>query len=216
MHWKATAACVLALAGGSQAAIVNFNFEEYAGNTNSGAGVYNSLNYVKGAAALDISRSSNTAFDIWDSNGNPVPASWGRKHLSPFFDASASDMFVVNISAPGTVTKVTINYGDYGADSGDAHFQAWDAADGGGSQLSNQTQFWNGDIQFGQMGTFTYSGSGIASITFWGEQGLYPNSLYWDNIEIEYLDNVIPLPSVAGLGMAGLVALGIRRRRPVA
>jgi len=201
--------------GAVQAGTVGFGFEEYAGGSAS-AGAFTSLNYLKSGSTLDITRSGGERFDILNHVTNPVggswPASWGDKHLSPFYNGAASDMFVVNISAPGDVTGVSAQYSDFGQDSGNVRFQVWSGADGTGSLLSDQSQFWSGSLP--DFGTFTYSGSGIGSITFWGELGSFPNSLYWDNIEIEYTDNpAIPLPSVAGLGAAGLLALGARRRR---
>ena len=200
-------AIVAASAGAVSAGPVSFNFESLPTNT------VTSLNYPVGAAVLNLSRSSGANFGFQDLTPFGRPVSWGTRTLSPF-TANVSDQFNALFTAPGSVTSVSIEYGDYGQDSGNARFQVWSGAPGVSTLLSDQTQFWNGTIAGGSNGTFVYSGSNIGSISFWGEVGQFNNSLYWDNININYEDGqVIPLPSVAGMSLAGLAVIGIRRRR---
>lgn len=205
---------VAACAASAAATPVAFNFETVA-VTGNAVGGYTSLNYVLGAASLDITRTSGTAFDVTGTSGRP--GSWGGRSLSPFFNASIADKFNANISTPGTVTSISIEYGDFApSDGGDVYFEVWSGPNATGVLSYSEVQNWPGSTGFPSFGTFSFAGTGIGSIRFWGEIGAsnFPNSLFWDNINIDYTEGaVIPLPSVAGMSLAGLAVIGIRRRR---
>lgn len=212
------AAAVTGLAG---ATTVMFDFEDVplAQVSNAeNAGLLSSLSMTKGGLTAQLSRTSGASFDVFniDQNFGPsfvFPPQWGTRSLSPFANFAISDAFVVNFSG-GTVSAVDIEYGDFGGDSGDVRFQAWDGPNGTGNLLSNLTQSYNGNLTNGDVGTFNASAAGIASITFWGEVGSFPMSLYWDNMRVEFERAVvIPLPTGAGLAGLGLMVVAIRRRR---
>lgn len=208
---------LVALAAGTACA-GTITFESVAATANTGALTTLSLPDGDGVTATFTRLGPVSRFDVWTLFGNPRPASWGTRSLSPFFaQGGSSDMFLVNFTAPGRIiTGVRIEYGDYGGDTGNVRFQAFSGANGGGATLSNQTQFWNGDFFVGSpAGVFAAaSATPILSLKFWGEQGSFNNSLYWDNLEITSIpENVIPLPHAAGMALAGIGVLGVRRRR---
>ncbi len=217
-----TLAVLFTSAGAASADSVLFGFEEYAG-VSGAPGTYSTLVYSKGGVTLEFTRMfgpanpSGTRFDIENLSPFNRPATWGNKALSPFFNASQNDWFVASITAaPGAVTSIRMEYGDYGGDTGNARLVVLDGLYGTGAQLSSQSQAWNGNFNLGSApGFFTYSGTGIQSFAFRGEEGVsgFPNSLYWDNFLIEFDSTIIPLPSAGLLAGAGLLVIPLSRRR---
>jgi hypothetical protein len=190
------------------AATVTFDFEELA----TGTGL-TSITMTKSGITVDIYREGGATFGIADlSPFATFPASWGQRTLNPFVGGTGNTAFIANIS-PG-VQGVSLEMGDFGADADDLILEAYSGLDGTGTLLGTATGFLPpGGSTFG-FATLSTTGADIRSIRFIGGSPNFPNSVYYDNLQLTSTDMVIPEPTsltLLGLGVIGL--LGCARRK---
>jgi hypothetical protein len=188
-----------------------FNFEGEAGGPHD-AGALTSLSMTKGGVTVTIVRSSGERFDVVDNTvagQTGKPPTWGSRSLSPFFNATNGDFFIATFST--TVTNVSIQFGDYGADSDTGFLRAFDGIGGTGSLLDSDSFFY-GTSSFPIFGMLDVSGIGIRSIAFGNVAGDdFVPSLFWDNLVLRGAD-VIPAPAAVLPFALGLLAAWRRKR----
>ena len=217
MHNLALAAAVGLFLGGASAVAtaqgdVVFDFESFEGNPDNRAGDYTTLSVEADGVAALIYRTSLERFTVWDSGGQDVPESWGRKHLSPVFNFVIDDYLVMSFVEP--MSEVTIEFGDYGEDRDLAEIYAYDREHLEGNEIGyisaemgENDMRWDGPTLL----TFTAApGEEIWSIKFRGGEDPFLQSTFIDNIAVK----VVPTPgTLAVLGLACAMGAGRLRRR---
>lgn len=199
----------LTLAAFSAANAQLFDFEgEVATGSNSGG--YSTLTMVNGAQTLTITRVGGTAFDVVENTGSQAgkPANWGMNSLSPFFDYTGG-AFICDFAVG--INSFSVDVGDYvPSDDDEVTLSAYTGAGGTGTFLGSITDTLPGDsptFDFKAI-TMSFGGSPAAmSIVMSGGSGGFPQSLFWDNI------NVSTVPEPTTFAVLGLGALALRRKR---
>jgi hypothetical protein len=197
---------VLLLVAGALVATAPAQLFDFEGEATTGfAGGLTSLTMTQGFVTVTIVRSSGLGFDVQSLIAGP--ASWGTRTLSPFAHGTTDDFFRVNFSTP--VTGVSIQLGDFAADSDRAFLRAFSGLSGGGSLLdSTSLDYGLGSLPV-DVGFLAVSGAGIRSIEFGGGSTDFPNSLYWDNLQLR---GAVPSPAAALPFALGLLAARRKRR----
>jgi len=191
-----------------------FDFESvaatstYAGST----GGYTSLSQTDNGLTLVITRSSGSAFDVFDNTtmggGHHFPLTWDNHSLSPFVASATNDFFVGNFST--AVNAVELEALDFSLDSDTIVMEVWSGANGTGTLLHTATNTWGMNTGPDYMAVGWNGGpSGSAlSIVFRGGSTAAPQSMFVDNIAA----TAVPEPAtMAALGLGALAM--IRRRR---
>lgn len=204
------AVCGVMVGISTASADVVFDFEDQTGNVDNTAGDMTALSLQSGGVFALITRTSGERFTVWNSQGEDVPGGWGAKHLSPVFNLFEDDYLVMSFSEG--MSRVTVEFGDYGQDQDLAEVWAYDQtlAEGGllgvsTGELGENDMRWDGPTSV----TFVAQpGEEIWSIKFRGGQDPFYQSTFIDNISMD----VVPTPG--GVGVLGVVCLvGARRRR---
>lgn len=216
--------CVVVCAAASNTAQSRpavFDFESFsAASPFTAPGNYTALADSDSGVNLALSRSSGARFDITLAGGAFFPTTWGQNILSPFHSTIppntppfVNDVFVANLTGAAGY-GASIEFGDFGQGADAMYFEVWSGANGSGTLLYSDVEIWTGNFQFGSPAdSFSYLGStAIGSVLFWGGENGFPNSMYWDNLVID-LNPLVPLPSAAGLALAGFAIVSSRRRR---
>lgn len=198
-------------AGPAGAGIVTFDFEQLAGNADPRAGDFRVLNVESDGLFAVIQRTTNERFTVWNSSGQNVPGAWGAKHLSPVFDLLRNDYMQMSFSQG--LSRVTIEFGDYGQDHDLAELWAFTEINLGGELLGVSTgDLGDSDMRWDDPTSVTLTaprGERIWSIKFRGGQDPFFQSTFIDNIVV----NTVPAPgALAGLGAACAAAAARRRR----
>lgn len=192
---------------------VVFDFESVSGNPDNTAGDYRLLNLEVDGVRAVIFRSEGERFTVWDSSGLDVPATWGRKHLSPVFNFVIDDYLVMSFSEP--MSEVSVEFGDYGDDHDLAEMFAFDHLNALGDPIGRVTgEMGDNDMRWDGPTTLTFSaqpGEEIWSIKFRGGEDPFLQSTFIDNIVTKL---AVPTPcTLAVLGIACAAGAGRLRRR---
>lgn len=212
------AGLALLVVGSPARAQIVFDFESVLPVLSLNPTTVSSVTQTVSGLTVTIYRTSGAVIDVWDLSFFSGPASWGSRSLGTFIDLT-DDYLVANFSAPVGGVGVSVEFGDYGADSDDTVLlEAFSGLDATGSSLGSASSSWGGgDFFLGESpGTIGVAASGIRSIRFKGGSFQFPQSLYWDNLTVQQQRDIVPEPGalamLAGLGVAG-VGLLFRRRR---
>lgn len=211
-----TMAVGISVVGAASASVrgdVVFDFESIEGNRNNRAGDYRVLDLESGGVRAVIFRSEGERFTVWDSSGQNVPDSWGRKHLSPVFNYVADDYLVMSFSAP--MSEVSIEFGDYGEDQDIAEMYIYEQINAQGNPLTHVTgEMGYNDMRWDGPTTLTFvadPGASFTSIKFRGGEDPFLQSTFIDNIVTKL---AVPTPgTLAVLGLGCAVGAGQLRRR---
>ncbi|MBT8060696.1 MAG: hypothetical protein KJO33_13940, partial [Gammaproteobacteria bacterium] len=165
----------------------NFDFEELA--TSSGLANTN-LDMTRGGQSVSLYRSSGAGLDVVDLAGS-VDSSWGSRTLSPF--SFFGDVFIADFGLP--VNDVCIDFGDFGPSDDDTPVELWayDGAGGTGALVDSTSESWLDTDSFPDFKFNCVSASGansIQSIVF-TSAGPFPNSLYYDNLQMRFDANTL-------------------------
>jgi PEP-CTERM motif len=182
-----------------------FDFETQAG-TESPVGALTSLSMTDAGLTMTIKRLGGTAFDIVDNVSSQAgkPASWGKRSLTPFIDATGG-AFVCDFSLG--INFFTVEAGDYGADSDDITLEAWTGLGGTGTLIATASPTY-GTSAFPTVATGGGTIPGTAlSIVMRGGSTAFPASLFWDNI------HATAVPEPASFAVLGIGAVALLRRR---
>lgn len=171
-----------------------------------GTGTYNPLTITNvlgsGASADFVGGSVGVAY--WPFFLGSPPAGWGNQGL-------AIQSYTINFSSPAfRAFEIEFSLHDYdtlGAATADVGFEVYSGQNGLGMRLdSSVPQSYTLDAKQGEFGSMTFDGSsGIGSIVLTSTA----SASFWDNLTLV----AVPLPGAAGMGTAGLLALGVRRSR---
>lgn len=217
--FSAAMACLGLLASAASAAVTVFDFEDQAATFTSPpdtirTGALTSLSMAKNGLTLTVTRDSGRAFDIVANTGNQAqkPADWGERSLDPFFSETPVDALVGTFNAP--VSSVSIEFGDYGQDSDGFTLQVFDGPDGSGALLgTNMVPYGNSALPI--FGTGYLAAAGIRSIRFTGGSPEFPNSVFYDNIQVSHEAPADAIPEAGSMTLlpGALPMLGLLRRR---
>ncbi len=213
-----SASLIFMISGSAWASSIKFDFESetatFTPPPGPSPGALASLTMTENGLTATLSRTTAaTEFDIINTSGFPgsFPATWGLQHLDPFSASPAGDSFLADFSIP--LNTLSIEFGDFaGDDDSLVELSAFSGLGGTGTLLDTNTSMWLiSDSLPSLFKTLTVSSSTPFSSVLFTSGGDFPNSLYWDNMEVE------PIPEPAtialfGMGMVGLVGAGARRK----
>jgi hypothetical protein len=156
-----------------------------------------------------------------------MPAGWGSRSLDPFFARNQSagkngSIFQINFSS--AIDFFSVEFGDFGADSGDV-LEIFAFSDVGGSSNANAAATYLGSRSVSILGRSSLpnfsvgslSANGIRSIEMLGgtpgREG-FPHSVFYDNITVNTV-SAVPEPETYAMMLAGLGLMGtvVRRRK---
>jgi hypothetical protein len=166
---------------------------------------------VANAAVVDFSGTPSGEFVSYYESGATFTAVGGGNLTSDSFGNTpngtrgliANPFDTIRVDFDSAVTTVSVDMGDFNADSDDLYLTAFDSS---GNVLDSDTLFI--DASFTGMVTLSVNSPGIAYVTFVGVGFNGESNIYADNFTFD----IIPTPSAAALlGLSGLVAT--RRRR---
>ena len=188
----------------------NFNFETSIPTT---GGAITGLSITQGGLTMTITRPGST-FDIINT-GSSFPLSWGTRALDPFAHFDSATPFNANFTL--TLSSISIDMGDFTpSDLDTLSLVAYTGLDGTGSIVGSSTTDCCGAGSGFMFSTLTVTGAGIRSVRFIGGSAAFPNSIYYDNINVTFAQGPsIPEPAtmlLLGSGLVGLAAK-VRKRR---
>jgi len=224
MKSRALAALAAATLSSVPAQAVTFDFENFTPTYVSPAartGALTSLSDTKGGITMDVSRENGVAFDTVDNSApgqQGKPAGWGLVSLDPFFDTSAS-AFIADFSV--ALSFVSIEMSDYFSDDDMLVLTAFDGLGGTGAVVGSVSIGWPAANGFPatQTVSLTDLAGSIRSIRFIGGGAAFPNSVFYDEINVRAA-GAVPEPAswammLGGMGLLGGVLRGRRRGRLV-
>jgi hypothetical protein len=217
----------LFLGASAQAATFLFDFEDQpsGGLTEN---QFTTRTIVKDSLSATFTRSSGQGFSFTDlatvlTSQGPVPcsdsfgaagcqpASWGIRSLSPFFNSSVPDYFIVDLNQ--AVSSIGIQTGDRNIDQDIVKLELFDGPLGTGNLLGSvSAEYLIPDAIPNNIISLSLDGNLIRSIRLYGGSSPDPNSMFWDNLTIETTDTP-PAPVPAPLPVLGAgIAFGYSRR----
>ena len=205
------------------AAPITFDFEELALGGSTGVP---SVTSTQSGLTLTVTRHDDANMGIQDQNFFvPALTDFGHRTIANFLgpsSATSSDAaLVLNFSAP--ISSGSISFGDVGDplprdDDGLVVLTAFSGSNGTGSNLGSVSLLYPDTLGFGIQGndairTLTVNVAGIQSLII-SSGGLFPGSLYFDNVVV---DTAAPVPEpvsmlLLGTGLAGVLARRRTRR----
>lgn len=203
----------------AQADFANFDFEEAPGN-DPGSVELTSLEMMNSGLTATLFRDSGEGFGIVDStvfigSDFEVPASYGTRSLDPSGNV-IDDWFVINFSQD--IQSFYIEFGDFGQDSDDIFLEGYGGLNASGSLLASSSFLgYTGNMNLdgdGESISITLNSNslntgGFNSVRFRGGSQDFPQTLYWDNIEVGFE----PVPEPATMTILALGTLAALRRR---
>jgi hypothetical protein len=156
-------------------------------------------------ATLSYTKGYLNHFDV--INANPGPPISGNALFS-YSHHQGPDPFLVVFSYTSSIHYVSIGVGDYGADDDEAFLAAYDSS----GNLLDSDYYYNPAGYYGGDYLSVSSSSRIAYAKFW-EEGSYAGAVYWDNLSFSNNGPTVPEPSTFILVGAGLVGVGLLRKK---
>ena len=184
--------CLLCFPTYSFSTQINFSFEEFtASGLNSGT--IEKLVSRRDGLTLELSRPGSNFDIVSNTGGQTKAATFGNRSLSPFFAESSNTPFIANFSE--RVRAVTIDMGDYGADSPDIlQVEGYSKLNAGGDIVGNDMRSLEtlpgNPFRFK---TVEIRDTAIQSIKFIGGTPSFPNSVFYDNINVTPLVGETPV-----------------------
>ena len=212
----AAAMCASVFSGPAIAATALFDFEGLTSTSigSSHPGALTSLVLTSSGLTATINRPSST-FDVVDTTTfrDAFPSSFGTRSLDPFSAETSNTPFIIDFST--SVNSVSFDAGDFGDDS-DIVTLALYSGFGATGAIVGSASFSYEASAFPTIATLQATGISTAlSARIQGGSTDFPNSLYYDNLSVEFTpEGAVPEPAtwammIGGVGMVG----GMMRRR---
>jgi hypothetical protein len=158
---------------------------------------------IDGALTVTSSAPTFTVQDV----GNALPLLGGNALLN--INRGYGDTFRLDVA--GGATFLSLNFGDYGADADTGYLVGYDAA---GNELDSDSQFIAENVYGGGfLSVQAASGGPSIAYALFGSNGLYPSSVYVDNVTYA---PAVPEPETYALLIAGLAGVSFVARRRAA
>jgi hypothetical protein len=209
MKWKAMlASSAMLVAVSTSAQAIVFDLEDQV------VGQFPNILQTVSGVSMAVSRVGGVDLEIRNIGGfSGVPASFGSRTLAPFNDTNGGP-FLANFFT--AVNNLKFSFGDFRTSDVDiATATAYSGLNGTGSVLGTFTSAPCCGVGSGfELQTGSITASGIQSIVFGGGSPAFPQSLFFDNIEVN-ISAGVPEPSTWAMMLLGFFGLAwtTRRRR---
>ncbi len=213
----------------SQASTV-FDFESSAATSSplssTRLGGFSTLTFVEGGLSMTITRptlqSGPSYFDVIDNSLAPgfFPPSWGSRSLDSFYvdRVPGRDTAPFQLDFSSAINSFSVEFGDFGQDSGDVlQIYAYSIVGGGidgslATYLGSSSVSFPGRSSLPSFAVGSFAASGIRSIVMIGGTPVARHSVFYDNITVN-MASAVPEPEAYLMFGIGIAVAAIRSRK---
>jgi hypothetical protein len=214
----------------SQASTV-FDFESSSATvspwSSTRLGGFGTLTFEEGGLGMTITRptlqSGPSYFDVIDNSLAPefFPSGWGSRSLDSFYAGRAqpgTDNAPFQLDFSSAINSFSVEFGDFGQDSGDvlaiyAYSIVGGAINGSAANYLGSSSFSvSGRSSLPTFSVGSFAASGIRSIVMIGGTPVARHSVFYDNITVN-MASAVPEPEAYLMFGIGIAVAAIRSRK---